>query len=127
MRAVLRRRQLDRHEAPESAGRQVVGEIAIDRAARLVWRAGQEVELTHREFEILSALMERVGQAVPRAELFDRVWGEHWVGDPRTLDVHIRWLREKLEDDPSAPRYIQTVRGYGYRFVDPGAAPAGPA
>jgi DNA-binding response OmpR family regulator len=57
----------------------------------------------------------------PRAELFDRVWGEGWIGDPRTLDVHVRWLREKLEDDPSAPRYLQTVRGYGYRFVDPGA------
>jgi len=50
--------------------------------------------------------------------LIDRVWGEEWVGDTRTLDVHIRWLREKIENDPSAPRYIQTVRGYGYRFAD---------
>jgi DNA-binding response OmpR family regulator len=121
VRATLRRRALDRGPAPAVAERVVVGAIALDRAARLVWRDGQPVDLTPREFDLLATLMTRCGQALPRAALFDRVWGEAWIGDPRTLDVHVRWLREKLEDDPSAPRYLQTVRGYGYRFVDPGA------
>lgn len=119
VRAVLRRRQLDRDEAP--ADRLVIGEIVLDRTARQVWRAGRPLNLTQREFDLLCALMEHAGQALHRHDLLDRVWGEDWIGDPRTLDVHIRWLREKIEDDPSAPRYIQTVRGYGYRFGDPAA------
>jgi len=60
--------------------------------------------------------MEHAGQALSRQELLDIVWGEDWIGTPRTLDVHIRWLREKLEKDPANPRYIETVHGYGYRF-----------
>ncbi len=123
VRAALRRRALDRGEQSAAAEQVTVGDVTLDRAARLVWRGREPVELTPREFSLLAALMERPGQAISRAELFDRVWGESWVGDPRTLDVHVRWLREKLEADPSAPRYLQTVRGYGYRFVDP-AAPA---
>lgn len=119
IRAVLRRRQLDRGEAPVPADRLAIGEIVLDRTARQVWRAGRPVDLTPREFDLLCALMEQAGQAVSRHSLLDQVWGEDWIGDPRTLDVHIRWLREKIEDDPSAPRYIQTVRGYGYRFGDP--------
>ena len=63
--------------------------------------------------------MARAGQAVSRAELFDEVWGTDWLGDTRTLDVHIRWLREKIEADASKPKLIQTVRGYGYRFSAP--------
>jgi len=68
-------------------------------------------------------LMENVGKSVSRQQLLDQVWGEDWIGDRRTLNVHIYWLRQKLEDDPAAPRYIQTVRGYGYRFTDPAASP----
>jgi len=132
IRAVLRRRQLDRsalspNELPASSDRLVVGEIALDRTAREVWRSGQLLHLTHREYNLLRVLMEHVGEALPRQELLDQVWGEDWIGDPRTLDVHIRWLREKIEDDPSAARYIQTVRGHGYRFVEPlGAPPSAP-
>ena len=126
VRAALRRREIDRGEQSVAAEQLAIGEVTLDRAARLVWRGREQVELTPREFNLLAALMERPGHAVSRAELFDRVWGETWIGDPRTLDVHIRWLREKLETDPSAPRYIQTVRGYGYRFVDPGAPPNAP-
>jgi len=63
--------------------------------------------------------MSRAGQAIPRSELLNLVWGENWFGDTRTLDVHIRWLRLKIEDDPADPRYIQTVRGMGYRFAGP--------
>jgi DNA-binding response OmpR family regulator len=121
LRATLRRRQLDRGESSSPADRLVVGEVALDRAARLAWRAGRPVPLTHREFDLLALLMQHPGRALSRHELLDRVWGEDWIGDPRTLDVHIRWLREKLEDDPSLPRQILTVRGHGYRLVDPDA------
>ncbi len=123
VRATLRRRELDLGQASPPSERIAVGDMVLDRTARQVWRAGRLIELRQREFDLLCALMENLGKAVPRHELLDRVWGENWIGDPRTLDVHIRWLREKVEDDPSAPRYIQTVRGYGYRFVDPDAGP----
>jgi DNA-binding response OmpR family regulator len=123
VRAILRRRELDRGQVSPPGDRIVVGDIVLDRTARQVWRAGRLIELRQREFDLLQVLMDNAGKAMPRHELLDQVWGENWIGDPRTLDVHIRWLREKVEDDPSAPRYIQTVRGYGYRFVDPDATP----
>jgi DNA-binding response OmpR family regulator len=116
VRAMLRRRQLDRKNGGVQ-DRLTSGDLMLDRTARSVNRGSRPVELTAREFDLLTALMERAGQAQARQELLDRVWGDDWVGDPRTLDVHIRWLREKIEDDPSAPQYIETVRGFGYRFV----------
>jgi len=73
--------------------------------------------LRYKEFELLSLVIVNAGQVVTRAEIFDKVWGSVWLGDMRTLDVHIRWIREKIEDDPKYPPYIQTVRGVGYRFV----------
>jgi len=97
----------------------VVGDVAVDRASRQVWRSGRRVRLRRRELDLLGTRMEFAGEAVSRHELLDRVWGEDWIGDPRTLDVHICWLREKLDDEPASPRYIQTVHGYGYRFIDP--------
>jgi len=80
----------------------------------------QELDRAAREFDLLLYLMTHAGQALHRQQILDAVWGEDWVGDPRTLDVHIHWLREKLGDHSSNPRYIQTVRGYGYRFIAPG-------
>ncbi|RME44190.1 MAG: DNA-binding response regulator [Chloroflexi bacterium] len=121
VRAILRRRELNDDRAFPSGDRIVVGDIVLDRAARKVWRGGRPIRLRQREFDLLCALMENAGKAVPRQELMGRVWGEDWVGDTRTLDVHIRWLREKVENDPSAPRYIQTIRGYGHRFLAPNA------
>ncbi|HLW59630.1 MAG TPA: response regulator transcription factor [bacterium] len=118
IRAMLRRRALDRGEAP-AAERLTVGEIALERMARRVWRAGRPVDLRPREFDLLRTLLEHAGEALSREELLTRVWGPEWVGDPRTLDVHIHWLREKLEDDPSRPRLIETVRGHGYRLMEP--------
>ncbi len=125
VRAVIRRRELDRGQAAPPAGRTTIGDITIDRTARQVLRRGQPVELSPREFELLLALADHLGQAMSRQDLLDLVWGEEWVGNPRTLDVHIRWLREKIEDDAAAPGYIETVRGHGYRLVDPshGAGP----
>ena len=78
---------------------------------------GKPVMLRHKEFELLALLMANAGEVVTRAVIFDEVWGTDWLGDTRTLDVHIRWLREKIEENASQPRLIQTVRGVGYRFV----------
>ena len=76
--------------------------------------------LRQKEYDLLTLLLSRPGEVITRAEFFDQVWGTDWLGDTRTLDVHIRWLREKIEVDPSRPRLIQTVRGLGYRFVAEG-------
>ncbi len=122
VRAMLRRRRLDQEGLSAERDRLTIGEWMLDRMARQVWRAGARVELAQREFDLLRLLMEHPGEALSRQMLLDQVWGQDWIGDVRTLDVHIRWLREKLEVDPAAPRYIQTVRGYGYRFVDPETA-----
>ena len=78
---------------------------------------GQPVALSPREYDLLGALLDANGAMVSRDDLLDRVWGEEWVGTPRTLDVHIRWLRGKIEADPAHPRLILTVRGAGYRLV----------
>lgn len=114
VRAMLRRVQLE-HEVPQNELR--VGAVRLDLATRQVFKEGQELTLRYKEFELLSLLMSRQGEAVTRAQLFDEVWGTDWLGDTRTLDVHIRWLREKIEDDPGNPRYIRTIRGVGYRFA----------
>ncbi len=118
VRANLRRAAMSRPE-PALPQKIHIGPISLDMAAHLVRRNGVPVNLTEKEFALLEALMTRAGQAVHRHQLLDLVWGEDWVGSPRTLDVHIRWLREKLEDDPSSPELILTVRGYGYRFAAP--------
>ena len=76
----------------------------------------REVNLSLKEFELLRVLLGSAGRAVPRERLLERVWGDDFYGDERTLDVHIRWLREKLEQNPSQPEFLQTVRGVGYKF-----------
>ncbi|HEX9996731.1 MAG TPA: response regulator transcription factor [Abditibacterium sp.] len=76
----------------------------------------REVNLSLKEFELLRVLLSHAGQAVPRETLLERVWGDDFYGDERTLDVHIRWLREKLEKAPSQPEFLLTVRGVGYKF-----------
>lgn len=122
--AILRRRQLDWGDTHTSSNRDrvVVESIIIDRAAREVWQKKKKLELSWREFELLWLLMENVGKALSRQEILDRIWGENWVGDPKTLDVYVRWLREKIEKNPSLPEHIRTVRGYGYRFANPEAS-----
>ncbi len=118
IRANLRRVQFSAQE-PDKRGSEIVeiGPVTIDRKRHLVARDGEAVKLSQREYDLLIALIEAEGAVVARGELLDRVWGEEWIGDPRTLDVHIRWCREKLEDNPSRPKLIQTVRGVGYRLV----------
>ena len=76
----------------------------------------REVNLSLKEFELLRVLLGQAGHAVPREVLLERVWGDDFYGDERTLDVHVRWLREKLEEQPSQPEFLTTVRGIGYKF-----------
>ncbi len=94
------------------------GPIEVDIAAHEVRRAGTPVELRPKEFELLESLIRRKGRLSTREVLIDEVWGPSYFGDTKTLDVHIKRLRTKLEDDPRAPRRIVTVRGLGYKFVD---------
>ena len=115
IRALLRRVALDQTSVANTT--LTLGDVVLDLNTRSLMKNGRLLPLRYKEFELLSLLMGKAGQVVSRAEIFDEVWGTDWLGDTRTLDVHIRWLREKLEDDPSQPRYIQTVRGVGYRFA----------
>ena len=114
--AMLRRVALDRQTVqPHLIS---MRQVSLDPSARRVYKGDQELQLSAREFDLLAILMKNAGRAMSREELIDLVWGEDWSGDPRTLDVHVRWLRLKIEEDPATPQYIQTVRGYGYRFRD---------
>ncbi len=112
VRAVLRRAQAP----PQSPQVLRVGEIALDRSARQVTFAGQPVSLTPTEFGLLETLMTTPGRAFSRAELLEAVQGVAFEAYERTVDVHIKNLRHKLEPDPAHPRYILTVRGVGYRL-----------
>lgn len=94
-----------------------VGEIRIDPAAHTVLKGGKEVELSPKEFDLLYALALNAGKVVSADELIARVWGAEFEGETQALYVHIRWLREKLEEDPNHPRHILTVRGVGYKLV----------
>jgi len=96
-----------------------IGAIKLDTGSRRIWRDDSEVQLSQKEFDLLACLMRNRGLALSRDVLLERVWGFDYVGDGRTVDVHIRWLREKIEADPSTPEYVQTVRGIGYRFDTP--------
>jgi DNA-binding response OmpR family regulator len=116
IRAQLRRIELE-SEPVQPSQTLCVGAITLDLDQHLVTKGDQPVELRPKEFELLSVLMSQAGHAFERGELLDAVWGVDWIGDTRTLDVHIRRLRKALEDDPSDPRYISTVRGRGYRFA----------
>ena len=91
-------------------------DLRIDIARHEVTRRGKVVTLPARLFELLVYLVRYRGAVLTRGRLLERVWGYDYTGDTRTVDVHVRWLREKLEDDPANPQLIQTVRGVGYRF-----------
>jgi DNA-binding response OmpR family regulator len=93
-----------------------VQDLRIDTAARRAWRNGEKIDLAAKEFDLLSELVRRAGTAVRREHLIDLIWGPDFVGSTKTLDVHIAWLRHKLDDDANQPRYVSTVRGVGYRF-----------
>jgi DNA-binding response OmpR family regulator len=97
----------------------VVGALDVDLAARRARLGDEELQLSRKEFDLLAELIRHAGRVVTREQLMDRVWDENWFGSTKTLDVHVRWLRQKLGDDPSHPRYLHTVRGVGFRFTAP--------
>jgi DNA-binding response OmpR family regulator len=115
IRAVLRR------AGSRALGDEVLqaGPVKLDRARREVTREGREVQLTFSEFELLNCLMTEPGRLFNRQELLRAIWSDSAYRDPRAIDVHIRHLREKLEEDPAHPRLIVTVRGAGYRLNAP--------
>ena len=92
------------------------GSLKLNLERRRAYRDSEELALSPKEFDLLAELMRHPGVALSRDLLMERVWGYDFIGGTRTVDVHIRWLREKIEEEPSQPRFIQTVRGVGYRF-----------
>jgi two-component system response regulator RegX3 len=96
-----------------------IGELDLDFAARRARLRSEELALSRKEFDLLAELVRNAGRVVTREQLMDRVWDENWFGSTKTLDVHVRWLRQKLGDDPADPRYLHTVRGVGFRFTAP--------
>ncbi|MGI5485717.1 response regulator [Microtetraspora malaysiensis] len=118
IRAVLRR-QGDVEELESAV--LAVGPVRMDVDRHVVAVRGQHVQLPLKEFELLEVLLRNAGRVLTRGQLIDRVWGADYVGDTKTLDVHVKRLRAKVESDPSNPRCILTVRGLGYKF-DPAEA-----
>ena len=114
IRAVLRRRSAE----PDSATESVLqgGPVRMDIDRHVVTVNGEEISMPLKEFELLEILLRNVGRVMTRGQLIERVWGADYVGDTKTLDVHIKRLRSKIEPDSSAPQYVVTVRGLGYKF-----------
>jgi DNA-binding response OmpR family regulator len=119
VKATLRRAEMGADDGlPTSDGPLAFDGLRIDFAKRAVWVRDEPVQTTYVEFEILGALATHPGRVFTRESLLTRIWGDSAYRDPRTIDVHIRHLREKLELDPKQPEYLFTVRGVGYRFRD---------
>jgi two-component system response regulator RegX3 len=114
MRAALRR--APRPEEPSDESVLEVGHVRLDPARHEVFVRGKAVALPLKEFELLELLLENAGRVLTRETLIDRVWGHDYVGDTKTLDVHVKRLRAKIEEDPSSPTLIVTIRGLGYKF-----------
>lgn len=112
VRAILRRAP----SARATINKLESGDLSLDLIARRVTRNGEELRMTHKEFDLLATLMRNQGAVLSRDLLLERVWGYDYSGQTKTVDVHVRWLREKIEDDASNPLRIVTVRGVGYRF-----------
>jgi len=118
MHAVLRRAESPDAQAAAllSAGALRVGDVTLDPDEHRVSVGGEELALPLKEFELLHLLLANVGRVLTRDTLIDRVWGSDYVGDTKTLDVHIKRLRSKIEDNPAAPNRIVTIRGLGYKY-----------
>jgi len=113
IRAVLRRRST---EPAEPTPTLAVGPVRMDVDRHVVTVGGARVQLPLKEFELLELLLRNAGRVLTRGQLIDRIWGADYVGDTKTLDVHVKRLRSKIEPEPSAPRFLVTVRGLGYKF-----------
>ncbi|MCC6435284.1 MAG: response regulator transcription factor [Acidimicrobiales bacterium] len=117
MRAVLRRTAETADDPAEPADRLEAGPVVMDLDRHEVTIRGEPTALPLKEFELLACLLEHAGRVLTRETLIDRVWGINYVGDTKTLDVHIKRLRAKVELDPANPEHITTIRGLGYKFV----------
>ncbi len=113
VRAVMRRSP---GRATTTQDELVSGDLRVDLTGRRVFLGSEELRLSHKEFDLLVELMRNQGAVLSRDLILTKVWGYDFFGDKRTVDVHVRWLREKIERDPSDPQRIATVRGVGYRF-----------
>jgi two-component system response regulator RegX3 len=118
IRAILRRAPMGGVPAPMEEPPVEASGVRVDRSRHEVTVDGTQVELPPKEFELLAVLVEHAGRVLTRNQLIDEVWGTDYVGDTKTLDVHIRRLRGRIEHDPQDPHRIRTVRGVGYRFAD---------
>ena len=119
VRAMLRRSRMQQQMPAADAAQPVrSGDLEADPLQRRLTLRGTALQLKPKEFDLLVYLMQQRGRVLTRDQLLEKVWGYTFGGDTRTVDVHIRWLREKIEDDPGSPRRLETVRGVGYRFVD---------
>ena len=117
VRAMLRRSRMASETASSSSGELLkAGDIEVDLVSHTVRLRGAPLELKHREFELLALMVANKGRAFTRDQILERLWGHDYIGDTRTVDVHVRWLREKIETDPGSPKRIVTIRGVGYRF-----------
>lgn len=113
VRAVLRRQgEVEEQDSGALEG----GPVRMDIERHVVTVTGEPISMPLKEFELLEMLLRNAGRVMTRSQLIDRVWGADYVGDTKTLDVHIKRLRSKVEPDPSSPRYVVTVRGLGYKF-----------
>ena len=117
VRNALRRANEERGNANSTKSDKIVaGELEINLASHMVRLSGMPIEMKPREFSLLALLASNAGRAYSRDQILESLWGHAYIGDVRTVDVHVRWIREKIEDDPSRPTKIATVRGVGYRF-----------
>lgn len=118
VRAVLRRRQPNESAEHDEDGVLEVGPVRMDVERHTVAVSGDTVALPLKEFDLLELLMRNAGRVLTRGQLIDRVWGADYVGDTKTLDVHVKRIRSKIEPDPGTPKYLLTVRGLGYKLAD---------
>lgn len=120
IKAVLRRSEAAKEAGTTAAGSSGIlkaGDITVDLRKHEVNRSGTRVELNPKEFELLVLLLSNRGQVISREQILRKVWGYDYIGNDRTVDVHMRWMRRKLETAPDNPQYLLTVRGYGYKFA----------
>ncbi|MEV0950568.1 response regulator transcription factor [Promicromonospora sp. NPDC050249] len=118
VRAVLRRRQPNDSADHDEDGVLEVGPVRMDVERHTVTVSGELVALPLKEFDLLELLMRNAGRVLTRGQLIDRVWGADYVGDTKTLDVHVKRIRSKIEPDPGTPKHLLTVRGLGYKLAD---------
>ena len=115
--AILRRYSLSASDNAKDSGKVLkAGKLEVNISKHVVTLDGATLELKPREFDLLALLVENAGRALTRDQILESIWGRDYYGDTRTVDVHIRWLREKIEGDPGSPKRIITIRGVGYRF-----------